>query len=278
MDLAVTTEQRLYRTPDRSFRASLLHGFWGRYRHTFSAVHLVARVFEGGEAEQRFGRVDEGGVTVLPLPPFDGLLSFAAAQRELRRRIEPLATSEFAVLLRLPSIYATRIGRRLARAGKPFGAEILGDPAEALARGSLRHPARMLLRRLLRAELRWACDRACATAYVTRSTLQGRYPPRSGRFTTHGSDIELADEDFAASPRARPEHEGIALVHVGTFSQPYKGQDLIVDAVRTLARRGVAVRATLIGEGRWRPALEARARERGLGASIEFPGEIRDRA
>ena len=279
MDLAVTTEQRLYRTPDRAIRASLLHGFWGRYRPAFGGVRVVARVFEATEAEQRFGRVDEDGVTVLALPPFDGLLSFVAAQRDFRRRTEPLAASEAAVLLRLPSIYAVRIGRRLARAGKPFGAEILGDPADALSRGSLRHPARMLLRRLACAEQRWACRRACATAYVTRSTLQRRYPPRPGRFTTHGSDIELDDDDFAAAPLPRPvHHDGLAIVHVGTFAQPYKGQDLILDALRTLARDGVRVRATLIGEGRHRPALEARARASGLEGQVEFTGEISERA
>jgi glycosyltransferase involved in cell wall biosynthesis len=157
--------------------------------------------------------------------------------------------------------------------------EILGDPADALSRGSLRHPARMLLRRLACAELRWACDRACATAYVTRSALQRRYPPRPGCFTTQVSSVELDDDDFAAArPDRRPPHDAVAIVHVGTFSQPYKGQDLILDAVRTLARSGVHVRATLIGEGRHRPALEVRARASGLEAQVEFTGEIRERA
>jgi len=277
LELFVTTEQRLYRTPDGVIRASLLHGFWGRYRHAFSGVRVVARVFEAGPAAQRFGPVEQDGVTVVALPPFDGLLSFAAAYRDFRRRTASLGSSDAAVLLRMPSFYAARIARRLVRAGKPFGAEIVADPAQVLSRGSVRHPARILLRSLASAEQRWLCRHASATAYVTAATLQQRYPPHASRFTTHCSDIELDDADFIATPGARQRGGVMSLVHVGTFSQPYKGQDLLLQAVRALRARRLDVRATLIGDGKYRARLETWARERGLAPFVEFTGEIGER-
>jgi glycosyltransferase involved in cell wall biosynthesis len=278
MDVAVTTEQRMYRTPDGVVWSPLLHGFWRRYTHAFSGVHVLARVFDVDRPEDGWGRVEEDAVRVAALPPFDGLMSLAARYRAFRERTDPLASSDAAVLLRLPSVFAGLIGRSLARAGKPFGAEIVGDPGQALGRGSVRHPARVLLRRLAIADQRRLCRQAWATAYVTETTLQRSYPPGVSRFTTHCSDIELGDDDYVAAPRAQHRREQVSLVHVGTFSQPYKGQDLLVRAVDLLRGRGLAPRVTLVGDGRYRSEVEAAVRRRGLDPAVEFTGEIRDRA
>lgn len=53
---------------------------------------------------------------------------------------------------------------------------------------------------------------------------------------------------------------------------PYEGLDLLLEAIRTLRARGIAVRATIIGEGESRSALERKARQFGIADRVTFMG------
>jgi glycosyltransferase involved in cell wall biosynthesis len=67
---------------------------------------------------------------------------------------------------------------------------------------------------------------------------------------------------------------------VGTFARLYRQKrlDLFLDAVAELRRRGVAVRALLIGDGPLRDQLRARARMLGLDSVVEFDERPHDAA
>jgi phosphatidylinositol alpha-1,6-mannosyltransferase len=66
----------------------------------------------------------------------------------------------------------------------------------------------------------------------------------------------------------------LRVVTVASLEQPYKGVDTLIDAVALLVREGLQVELSIIGEGRCRPGLEARAAERGLGAAARFAGHL----
>lgn len=55
---------------------------------------------------------------------------------------------------------------------------------------------------------------------------------------------------------------------------PVKGHDDLLQAIALLARRGVAVQCVFAGTGPLRPMLEARARELGVGGSVQFAGHV----
>ena len=55
-----------------------------------------------------------------------------------------------------------------------------------------------------------------------------------------------------------------------------KGQDVLLDALAEVRRRGLEFVAVLAGEGRRRAALEERARALGLEANVRFAGQVED--
>lgn len=55
-----------------------------------------------------------------------------------------------------------------------------------------------------------------------------------------------------------------------------KGQDVLLDALAEVRRRGLEFVAVLAGEGRQRAALEERARALGLEANVHFAGQVDD--
>ncbi|VTR77846.1 glycosyltransferase family 4 protein [Cellulomonas hominis] len=63
---------------------------------------------------------------------------------------------------------------------------------------------------------------------------------------------------------------------VGTVSSlvGYEGLDTLIDAVALLRRRGVDVRACVVGDGVARPELERHAHDAGVGGTVLFPGRV----
>jgi len=128
------------------------------------------------------------------------------------------------------------------------------------------------------------CREATAVAYVTETTLQRRYPTRA--WSTSYSSIDLDAEAFMSDERVvqrwgslARSNEGMAaepwrLIAVGSLAQPYKGHDVLIDAVALCRARGLALELTIVGDGRYRSSLEARAIARGLAACVRFAGQV----
>ena len=97
--------------------------------------------------------------------------------------------------------------------------------------------------------------------------LQAKFPERRAR-------IILARRGLPELPilSERPTHEELRLLSVGRLV-PKKGQVYQLQACRELARRGVAFRLRIIGEGPLRRALEAAVAKAGLQNRVELPGE-----
>jgi glycosyltransferase involved in cell wall biosynthesis len=123
-------------------------------------------------------------------------------------------------------------------------------------------------------KMRRLCAGAAATGYVTEHALQRRYPPASASFTTYFSDVELSEGTFVTAPRT-PRREGtFTLVTVGSLAQMYKAPDVQIDAVAQLVKEGLDLRLVLIGDGKHRPELEARAATRGITDRVVFRGQL----
>jgi glycosyltransferase involved in cell wall biosynthesis len=162
----------------------------------------------------------------------------------------------------------------LRRAGRPYGLEVVGDPDQALAPGTVQHPLRPLFRWLGTRALQREVSRAAAVAYVTRDSLQKKYPASKSAFSTNYSSISLEADDFVAMPRVYAAREGAArLVFVGSLAQMYKGADVLLKAVQQLARIH-EVELTVIGDGKHRSELEEMARSLSLENCVRFLGEL----
>ena len=92
---------------------------------------------------------------------------------------------------------------------------------------------------------------------------------------------ELLDED-AEQPAARRVREQFGAgvlrplwVCAGRLEHQ-KGQDVLLEALAEVRRRGLEFVAVLAGEGSLRGALEERVRSLGLGANVRFLGQVED--
>jgi hypothetical protein len=104
-----------------------------------------------------------------------------------------------AVVLRVPGNVDGLLFSRLKSLNNyPFGVEVIGDPYDVFAPGSVEHPLRPFFRWHMTRQLKNRCANACAASYVTAQALQRRYPSTS--FTIAASSIDLHADAFANRP------------------------------------------------------------------------------
>jgi len=278
MRLCVATEQRFTCTPDRHVWAPAgpAYAFWRRYLEVFDEVVVIARTAEIPTAEPAWNQADGPGVTFVRVPYFVGAAAYLKKCLQVRSAVRNAVPNMDAVLMRGASVLTVSLASSLTD-GHPFGVEVIGDPYDVFAPGSIEHPLRPALRWWLTRNLRRQCKKACAVAYVTQHTLQARYPSAREAFGTSYSSIELPDHAFIKAPRcfALNSHHPVRIITVGSLEQMYKGIDVLIDALAVCQSWDRKVELTIIGEGRCRPKLETQARNRKLEHAVTFMGQLR---
>ena len=290
MNLTITTESRYFRTPDgRVWTPSVpAYRFWARYLEVFEHVYVLARMRAVPVAEPQWERVDGEGVTFWAVPYYVGPLQYSLKFWQIRSLVNAAMASSQAVMLRVPGKVGSVAYKWLKANNHPFAVEVCGDPYEVFAPSVVEHPLRPFFRWWFFRQLRYQCLDACAVAYVSERILPRRYPPGEGAVATHFSSIELKEEAFvfsdvdltdetafAFSPRSWPTNENnVKIVTVGSLAQMYKGPDVLIDAVAKCSREGLNVSLRIIGDGKYRAELEARAKALGLAKSVRFLGEL----
>ncbi len=277
MRLVVVLEQRFERTADgRVWTTSPFHGsFWSRYTAIFDRILVVARQRPVDVPPVDARRVDSDTVCFATVPDYRGPQQYLTRAMRVRREVLRAPGPEDAILFRVGSQLASVLEPRLRQSRRPYGVEVVGDPYDVFAPGVVAHPLRPFFRWWFSRMLRRQCRNACSAAYVTRSTLQRRYPPAPGAFSTHYSSIDLPTSAFVESPRG-----GITpgrlptLILVGSLAQLYKGPDTLLRAIQLCSARGTAARLVVVGEGRFRPEMESLSRELGLCERVEFRGAL----
>jgi glycosyltransferase involved in cell wall biosynthesis len=160
----------------------------------------------------------------------------------------------------------------LRQTGRPYAVEVVADPYDVFAPGSVKHPLRPFFRRSSPRQLRRHCVQAGAAAYVTKEALQQRYP--CPNFSVGVSDVDLPERALVYSSRLPRQGGTFNLIFVGTMAQLYKAPDVLINAVAACVQEGIELKLTLIGDGKHRSELEARAKSLGLGERVSFLGQL----
>lgn len=247
------------------------YSFWNRYLQVFDSVTVVARVDEVPDV--RGCQVEGPGVDVIQVPAYAGAAQFVLRMSRVRSVIKRAIASDAAVILRVPGALG-RIADKHARVlGKPYGLELVGDPYDVFAPGAVNHPLRPIFRFLFTRATRRQAQYACGVAYVTEHTLQERYPSPS--LQVAASSVELPDDAFVErGKRHRPGSRSLTLITVGSLAQPYKGVDVLINAVAQLRRERFDVRLRVVGDGKFQLALGEQARKLGVADRIHFLGRL----
>jgi glycosyltransferase involved in cell wall biosynthesis len=280
--LVVALEQRFFRGPDgRTWTATdLPRPYWDRYLGVFDEVRIVARTRAVPEVGEGWKRVDGDRVSVAPVPDYVGPGQYLRTIGRVRRAVHAELRPGDAVILRVPGAIGTLAAGRLRATRRPFGVEVVGDPFDVFAPGAVAHRLRPFFRWWFARNLRRQCATAAASLYVTRSTLQRRYPPGPGSVLSVGvSDVELPEAAFVPSPEARTERplapgSPFRLLAIGSMAQRYKGHDLVIRALRTCRDAGIDVELVIVGDGRERTELERLTVKLGVKPHVTFRGQL----
>lgn len=273
MEVAVVLEQRFFRTHDGKLwtLGPFARPYWDRYLTVFDGVSVVARAEVVDELPEGSARVDGRGVRAGCVPHYKGPLEFARRWPAVRSALVRELQESRAVILRSPGTLSNMVMSLIPK-DRAFGVEVVGDPKAVFARG-IKHPLHLVLGFWFARALREQCQRASVACYVTEWTLQERYPPSPSAFTTHYSSIDLDLAGFAEKLPAINRTSPFRVVTVGSLEQPYKGVDVLVEALAD-CRKEMDVRLEVVGDGAHRVALERQVRELGLEASVAFHGSV----
>jgi len=276
MKLLVTSPGRFELDSQDQFwtdNASLSYDFWTRYLDVFDEVVVCARA-RPMMISSNLVKVTGPGVRAAPIPYFLGPEQYMLRANQVRRAIQGHVRKTQAVIVRL-SCTIGEITRRSLASEQPFGVEVVSDPFDVFAPGSVRHPLRAFFRWLYSRNLRKACAGAPALSYVTEQALQKRYPPNAHAFCTSFSSIVLPEAAFSIEvPTIDVSNRLIRLITVATLAQLYKGPHVLIDAVGLCVRDGLNLGLTLVGDGKFRAELQQRAGRIGLSDRAEFLGQI----
>jgi len=281
MKLLFFTEARLTQTPDKKFYSadqSFFFQMFKRYLKIFDSVLVVARsaMASSNDAVDEATRVDNNGVTVLPLPyyigPYQYLLKRNRILKTLRHYID--WNSDAATICRVPGTIGTAAARYMFKRKRHYGVEVVGDPRDVFAPGSFSHPFRPVFQYSSVKNLKSVVKYASAAIYVSKATLQGRYPTADKIFSTYASNVMLPPEAFVTDAKTLKSTPPFSLATVGSLSAMYKSPDIAIEAMAILKKRGLRVSLQWLGDGRYRLEMETLAKKIGVSDVISFVGNI----
>ena len=275
MRVLLTSEARFERTPDGVIWGAAPHGaaMWRRYLEVFTSALLLARVSDVRRPSPGCVEALGPGIEFHPLPPYAGLGGLLRHLGPVRAAVTRSIRDCDAVVVRSPSPVAFLTSRAVLAAGRPYAAQIVGDPDQVFSAGAVKHPLRIPLRRLATLAQQQLARDAAAVLFVTKRVLQDKYPTRGRAFSA--SDVSLDDSDFDACPVHRPRRgEPFTLVTVASLDQPYKGTAVLLEAVARLRRQDASARLHIVGAGRLLPALQRQSHALGIGSAVDFLGQV----
>jgi glycosyltransferase involved in cell wall biosynthesis len=276
--LHLVFDHRFVRAPDGRLHSPVHYSyslFRDRYLSVFDEVILITRVFPARSGFAHHPEPTEGpGVRVLSTGAWGEVGGFLRARGQVIRLLRERLREPSAWMLISPGKLAALAGAELRRRRHPYGVEVVSDPWDSLAPGALRHPLRPLIRRWVAHQLRLLCAHAATAGYVTRRTLQERYPPAPDAATEAYSSIRLEPEDFVAAPPAPRPATAPRLISVGSMAHHLKGFDLLLRALPALRGEFPGLTLDLVGDGARRAEYEALAVSLGVAGAVRFLGKL----
>ncbi|MBW4688341.1 MAG: glycosyltransferase family 4 protein [Komarekiella atlantica HA4396-MV6] len=278
MKVLVTASERFAITKDGhlwSAKATLDYHQWAGYLEVYDEVYLMGRAKLHSNPPLGWVKTTGPGVKAVPVPYFVGPWEYIKNYRGVKNVAEKAVAEAEAFQLRIPCTIGAAVYDCLTPQ-RPFGIEVIADPYDSFAPGSVKHPLRPLFRWWFPRQLRRKCADATAALYVTKEALQRRYP--CPHYSVGVSDAELPQEMLVST--SRPVKSGLCkftLIQVGTLAQLYKAPDVLIAAIAVCVQNGLDLKLVLIGDGKYRPQLEQQAKNLGISDRIHFCGQLSSR-
>lgn len=246
-----------------------------RYLSVFKKVGLILRseLANYNNLCENIYKVSGEGIEPYIIPYFSGPWEFAIKYLKIRRQIKGILNknNSAALIVRLPCPIGL-IAISVIKMDRPYGVEIIGDPWDVFAPRSVKHILRPFLRLYFSYNLKKACKKAVAVLYVTKESLQKRYLCPHAMFSA--SNIELYKDEIYEKPRKFPRDSIVHIIFVGTMNQIYKAPDILLKAFKICSDTRHDLYLTMLGDGKYRPALEKMAIRLGISEKVRFLGMV----
>jgi len=282
--VVVALENRFVKTRNEDIYSTTVcdYSFWQRYLQVFDEVVVFARVTEIPEPGLDKPAANGHNVSFISLPTFIGPWQYLKCYHRLNILARQTMSKADAYILRLPSTVASLLWHHLEKKNIPYGVEVVGDPWDSLSPRSVKTILRPLVRRKISKDMALQCRLASAASYVTKYSLQKRYPPNC--WATHYSSIELQDTAFIDNSTLEKRLEKIKalstrnnpwrICHVGMMEHLYKAPDVLIDAVAACIRKGMNIELLVVGEGRFKSQLQEKVKKLGIAERVAFLGKL----
>lgn len=274
MKLYFATEARFVKRFNRYYS---LGGFsvelWNRYLEYFDELIVIARV-----TTDQLIQVDDtmaascNNINFIELPYYIGFGGYISNRSKINSILSNKLQNDGCYICRLPGQIGSSVISVLKKKNIPYSCEVVGNPWDVFAKGSVNHPLRPLIRRISTLTLKKQVRNAQACLYVTQRTLQQMYPIRSGAFSVGVSDVIVRDEAIAKTPKFLKQKECYSLISVGSLAQMYKAPDVVLASLSILKRKGKNVHLTWLGDGIFKQKMEDLAKSMEL--NVDFKGNV----
>lgn len=248
---------------------------WKRYLEVFDHLTVLARIKEVQEPISEEYLVSHNGVSFKAIPYYVGPKQFLKQYFKINKMLETQVQENHAYICRLPSILGAILLNKLKKRGIPYVVELVGDPWEVFAPGSLKNSLAFIHRYRSYLSLKKNVKDASGVIYVTEKMLQQRYPANKTAVAIHASNVVLKQEVIASASKNYPAKiDSLKLISIGSLEQLYKSPDIVLKAMGILKKQGVNLELTWLGNGIHKKAMQALAEELDITENVNFKGNV----
>lgn len=241
---------------------------WKRGLEMVPNLELAVRV----DPRPNSGNCEIDGV-VHPLPFYVGMRQLIRVMPRLIKSLNSLVRQADVVVTRLPGVIGMLTAGLTKLHRKPLALEVVGDVEDALLQGSPNW-ARQAIAKIANQLTAHLVRRADSVRYVTRSTLQAKYPAARNARTVAFSSVILDGWNRAVRVPKSPVPTVLA---IGSQEQLYKGHDLLIRCMPGLLGLMPDAMLVLVGEGREQATLRRLAAQLAVEEGVLFKGYVADR-
>jgi glycosyltransferase involved in cell wall biosynthesis len=289
MRVLLTLEDHLARRNDGHYYVPgpAHYSEWTELLDFFDQVVVLARAARKDSLSGTEKRVDGPSISVHGLPDYTGPWQYLSKLPTLRAQVRFAVAECDTYLLRVPGLVSRLAWREIRRMRRGYAAEVVGDPWDALGPETTPGLFRPLYRRIATRGMREICTEATSVLYWSWEALQRRYPPGKDSHSFAAPKITLGDGLASAELMAQrvrriqkwvsskgDSAEPLRIGYVGTFATMYKGPDTLLHALARCKHSNLNIKVLFVGEGRYRQAMEAMARNLSIQDRTVFLGQL----
>ena len=283
MKVLVVVDGHLGRTPDGKIWSSRIYNydFFARYLLGFDEVRVAMRIHDIKDNRDYPNLCSGPNVEFYPVEEFKGPKEYALKYFKIRRSISSFFEGCDCAIFRIPSTIGYQFWKEYRKQQKPYAVEVVVDPWDFAAPGTLKTPLRPIIRYSWTNNLKKACLEANGVSYVTKFALQERYPSTArlngeteNYFEEYYSSVNIP-LDYYAEPRSYSGDKVYTIIHVTNYiGNHVKGHEELIAAISNLKKQGITVNGRFVAEGNLIGEFTEYAKSLDVKDQVVFSGKL----